>query len=147
MSSCFLTIRRSSQCILVCVLLFSFLLSLSKLSCTNYHAYNLYRISFTLNFCCAMYYVVLEIHIGRRFLEDCFYCYSRQIIFVVAKESLIQRAQETQNLKYCNTKCHPEPNQTRKIFHTSINSRNMCKIVCKMQWFKNGFIIQLNKFN
>ena len=95
MSSCFLTIRRSSQCILVCVLLFSFLLSLSKLSCTNYHAYNLYRISLTLNFCCAMYYVALEVHIGRRFLEDCFYCYSRQIIFVVAKESLIQRARET----------------------------------------------------
>ena len=50
-----------------------------------------------------MYYMVSEMYIGRRFLEDCFHCHSRQIRSVVAKESLIsynltQRAPETGNL-------------------------------------------------
>ena len=44
-----------------------------------------------------------EICIGGRFLEDCFYCYSQQIISAVAKESLIpynltQITLETQKL-------------------------------------------------
>ena len=34
-----------------------------------------------------MYYIVLEIYIGRRFLNDG--CYLQQIISVVAKEALI----------------------------------------------------------
>ena len=50
-----------------------------------------------------MYYIVSEIGIGRRFLEDCFYCYSQQFIYTVANEfripyNLIKGALETQNL-------------------------------------------------
>ena len=33
--------------------------------------------------------MVLEIYIGKRFLEHCFYCYSQQITSAVAKEFLI----------------------------------------------------------
>ena len=48
--------------------------------------------------------MVSEICIGGRFLEDCFYCYSQQIISAIVNESLIpykkliKRAPETQNL-------------------------------------------------
>ena len=50
-----------------------------------------------------MYHIVSEIFIGGRFLEDCFYCYSQQIISAAANESLIphnltKRAPETKNL-------------------------------------------------
>ena len=53
-----------------------------------------------------MYCTVLHdvgIYIGVRFLDDCSYCYSCQIISAVANESLIPynleiRAPETQNL-------------------------------------------------
>ena len=49
-----------------------------------------------------MYYIVLEMYIGERFLEDYFYCYSQQIMSAAANESLIpynliKRAPETQN--------------------------------------------------
>ena len=61
--------------------LLPFLLSLFRLSCKKKrHVYNLYCILCTLNFCYVMYYIVLEICIGGRFLEDCFYCYFQQII-------------------------------------------------------------------
>ena len=48
-----------------------------------------------------MYYIVSKIYIGKHFLKKG--CYFQQIIFAVAKESLIpynltQRAPETQNL-------------------------------------------------
>ena len=36
-----------------------------------------------------MYYIVLEICIDERVLEDCFYLYSQQIVSAVANESLI----------------------------------------------------------
>ena len=36
-----------------------------------------------------MYYIESDICIGGRFLEDCFYCYSQQIIYAVTNESLI----------------------------------------------------------
>ena len=67
-------------------------------------------------FCYLMYYNVLEICIGGRFVGDCFYCNSQQIIYAVANESLIpyniiKRAPETQSLKYCNTKCQPKANK------------------------------------
>ena len=81
---------------------FFFLLSFFKLSCTKkHHVYNQYHISYTLRFCYAIYYIVLGIYIGRRFLKGS--CYSQQIIFVLAKKSLIpynltQRAPEIQNL-------------------------------------------------
>ena len=56
---------------------FSLLLSLFQLSfLKKHHVYNLYWISYTLSFCYVMYYVLSEICIGRRFLDDCFYCYS-----------------------------------------------------------------------
>ena len=50
-----------------------------------------------------MYCIVLEICIDGIILEDCFYCYSQQIISAVANEflipsNLIKRAPETQNL-------------------------------------------------
>ena len=50
-----------------------------------------------------MYYIVSEICIGGRFLEDCFYCYSQQIVSALANESLItykliKRAPETKKL-------------------------------------------------
>ena len=50
-----------------------------------------------------MYCIVLEICIDGPFPEDYFYCYSQQIISVVANESLIpynltKRAPEIQNL-------------------------------------------------
>ena len=83
---------------------FSFLLSIFKLLCTKKHnVYNLYCISTTLSFCYLIYYMVLEICIGGRFLEDCFYYYSQKIISAVANESLIpynviERTPETQNL-------------------------------------------------
>ena len=56
--------------------------------------------SHTLSYCSVLYYIVLEIYIGRRFLEDWFHCYSQQIISAVAKEYLIsynftQRLSET----------------------------------------------------
>ena len=84
--------------------LFSFLLPLFKLSCKKKHqVYNLYCISYTLTFCYVMYYILLEIRIGGCFLEDSCYCYSQQVIFVVANASLIpynftKRTPETQNL-------------------------------------------------
>ena len=58
--------------------------------------------------------IVSEIYIDRRFLKDS--CYSQQIISAVAKEylipyNLIQRAPETQNLQYCNTKYQAKPNE------------------------------------
>ena len=40
-------------------------------------------------FCYVMYYIVPEKCIVERFLEDCFYCYSQEIIFAVANQSLI----------------------------------------------------------
>ena len=57
-----------------------------KLWCTdNHHVYNLYRIFYTLIFDYVMSYIMSEICIGRRFLEDCFYCYALWIISAVAK--------------------------------------------------------------
>ena len=96
---------------------FAFLLSLFKLSCAKkHHVYNLYCISYTWSFCYVMFYIVAEICIGVRLLEDCFYCYSQQIISTVANESiisynLIKKAPKTQNLYCCTTKCQPKPNQ------------------------------------
>ena len=54
----------------------------------KHHVYNLYCISYILRFCYVMYYIVSEIYIGRRFLEDCFYCYFQQLVLAVVKESL-----------------------------------------------------------
>ena len=68
---------------------FSFLLSLFKRLCTKkHHVCNLYRISYTSRVF-AMYYIKSEICIGGHFLEECFYCYSRQIKSDVANESLV----------------------------------------------------------
>ena len=49
-----------------------------------------------------MYYIVSEICIAGRFLQDCFYCYSQQITSAIANESLtsynfIKIAPEAQN--------------------------------------------------
>ena len=95
-----------------------------------------------------MCHIVPEICIGGRFSEDCFYCYSQQIISAVANESLIsynliKRAPETQNLSYCNTKCQHRPNQKKNVKESSvfrtkcfvshnINKKNTCKTICKM---------------
>ena len=58
---------------------------------------------YILIFCYVMYYIVPDIYIVGTFLGDSFYCYSKQIVFAVAKESLIpynltQRAPGTKNL-------------------------------------------------
>ena len=94
-----------------------------------------------------------EICIDGHFLEDCFYCPSQKIISAVANESLIpynliKRAPETQNLLYCNIECHPKPNKknikyssafrAKDLFHRNRNNKITCKIVCKMQFLKNG---------
>ena len=56
-----------------------------------------------MSFCYVMYYIVPEICIGGRFLDDCSYCYSQQIVSAVAHKSLIphnliKKPAETQNL-------------------------------------------------
>ena len=59
---------------------FSFLSYLFKLSVTKkHHVCNLFCTPYSLSFCYVIYYTVLEIYIGGCFLEDCFYCYSKQI--------------------------------------------------------------------
>ena len=59
----------------------SFLLCLFKVSCTkNHHVYNLYHISHTLSFWYVMCYIVLEICIGGRLLEDCFIAIAKNYI-------------------------------------------------------------------
>ena len=79
-----------SRCFTFFISSFSFLLSLFKLSCTKkHHIYNLYCILYTLSFYYVMYYIVSEIYIGRRVLEDCIFWYSQQIISAVANVSLI----------------------------------------------------------
>ena len=87
------------------------------------------------------------------FLRELFYCYSQEIISAVANMSLIpykliKKAPETQNLLYCNTECQPRLNKKCKntaqfseqeiLFHTNINNKSTCKIVCKMEYLKNG---------
>ena len=96
----------------------SFLLSLQTLIHKETSRLNLYCISYTLSFSYVIYYIVSEICIGGRFLEDCFYCYSQQIISAVAKGSLIsynliQKVPETQNL-YTVTP-NATANQIKKI--------------------------------
>ena len=57
------------------LIMFLFII-LFKLSCNKkYHVYNLYRLSYTFSFCYVMDYIVLEICIGGRFSENCFYRY------------------------------------------------------------------------
>ena len=96
-----------------------------------------------------MYNVLYSVIGGRFLLEDYFVVIPQQIISATANQSLItynliKRAPETQNLKYCNTESQHKPNQNVKyisvlehkiLFHTNINNKNMCKIVCKMQCY------------
>ena len=79
-------------------------LPLFKLSRTKKHdVYHLYCIWYTFSILHMVYGFMVLICIGGRFLEDCFWCYSWQIVSVKANESLIpynliNRTQETQNL-------------------------------------------------
>ena len=82
-----------------------FLTSLFTLSWKKKHnLLNLYHILYTLSFCYVISYIVSEIWIGGRFLEECFYCYFQQIVSAIANESLIpyknliKRGPKTQNL-------------------------------------------------
>ena len=89
-----ITLNKQQYFILSFLFLFLFFvffsLSLFKLSCTKkYHVYHLYRISYTLSFCNAIYNIVPEIYIGGRFLEDCLNCYYQEFISDVVNESLI----------------------------------------------------------
>ena len=95
---------------------------------------------------------MLEICVGGRFLEDCFYCYSQQTISAVANESLISHnlisKRSTRNTELLIP--YGTPSQIKKTYntaqllertillHTNINNKNTCKIVCKMQYLKNG---------
>ena len=124
---------------------FSFLLSLFKLSCIKkHHVHNLYRILHTSRFCYVMYYIISEKWIRGHFLEDCFYCYSQQIISVVAKESLIpnnfiQRApKNTEPSKLWHRVTPQTKSKNVKYGSTNVSNENKCKIVCKMQRLKNG---------
>ena len=106
-------------------LLTTILLSLFKFSRSRKHnVFILNTTSRIFSFFCVMYYIVLEICVGGSFLEDCFYCYSQQIISAVGSEylipnNLVKRAPETQNLQYCKTKCQPKPNQ-RNVKYSSV---------------------------
>ena len=67
----------------------------------KHHVYNPYRISYTFSY--VMCYIVSEMWIGGRSLQDCFYCYFQQIISAEANEflilcNIIKRAPEKQNL-------------------------------------------------
>ena len=98
-----------------------------------------------------MYYILPEIYVGRRFLKDC--CYSQQIIFAVAKESLIpynftQRAPEIKNpLIIPNATLNQNQRNVKYgsvfephlLLHTNINNKNTCKLACKKQCLRNGF--------
>ena len=62
-----------------------------------------------------MYYTVSKICIAGCFLEDCFYCYSQQIISAVANESLIpynlvKRAKQT---TFSTVTMNPNPIQIK----------------------------------
>ena len=88
---------------------------------------------------------MLQICIRRRFLEDCFYGYSQQIVSAVANESLIpyrliKRSKQIKNksnkkkkkkykiqISYWNKKI---------LFYTNISNKNTRKIVCKIQCLK-----------
>ena len=94
---------------------FSFSLSLFKLSCTKkHHVCNLYHIWYTLRFYYVMSYIVPEICVGAGFLEDYFYCYSQQIISVVANESLISNNLQYKHRTFNTVTLNANPNQSRK---------------------------------
>ena len=100
-----------------------------------------------------MYYKVSEICIAGHFLENCFYCYSQQIVSVVANESLnaynfIKRVPEKQTFNTVTPNANPNQikiNVTNTamfldqkiLFYRNINNKNTCKIVCKMECLKN----------
>ena len=74
-----------------------------------------------------MHCIVSETCIGGRFLKDCFYFFSQQIISVVAEEyvisyNLIQRVLETQNLYNCNTECRANSNQENVKYGADFSS-------------------------
>ena len=74
---------------------FFFIISFQNL---KHRACNLHR-RYRYRFCYGMYYIVLKMCIGGRLLQDCFYCYSQQIVYALVKKSLIvysltQRAPE-----------------------------------------------------
>ena len=97
---------------------FSFALSLFKPLRTKKHrVYNLYCISYTLSIWYVMYFVVSETFTGGRFLDDCFYCYSKQIISALAIEFLSPNdyIKENQKQRTFNTVTpNVSPNQIRK---------------------------------
>ena len=111
--------------------------------------YIAYRILFAISsFCYVRHYIESEICIVGRFLEDCFYCYSQQIISTAANVSLIPY--NLMKVIWDSVTPNPNTNQTLKtlnttqfleqniFFHTNINNKNTCKIACKMQCLKNG---------
>ena len=76
-----------------------------------------------------MYYIASKICIGGYFLKDSFHCFSQQVIYAVANESLIlyniiKRVPETQNLQYCNTECQPKPNQNNNNNNNNNSNNN-----------------------
>ena len=75
--------------LIVFFVVISFQTVMHKKNIFNLYVCNLFRISYTLSFCYVMYYIVSEICISRRFLEDCFCFYSRQITSAVAIKFLI----------------------------------------------------------
>ena len=83
-----------------------------------------------------MYYILLEIRIGERFLEDSCCCYSQQVTSVVANASLVpynltKRTPETQNVSYCNHEWQPKPNQRNIKYSSVFGTKGFVSHECK----------------
>ena len=99
--------------------------------------YNLYCISYILRFCYVMYYIVSEIYIGRRFLEDCFYCYFQQLVLAVVKESLQKyRTKEPLILQH---RMPPQTKSNKWKIRLSFLNKTFCST--QIQIIKNTSII------
>ena len=73
-----------------------------------------------------MYCIVSEICTGGRFSEDCFYCYSQQIISAVTNESLIPYKKEHQKDRNSNTvTLNANPNQMKTRSTTVVDPRHL----------------------
>ena len=70
------------------------------------------------------------------FLRGLILLLSQQIIPAVAKESLISNNATPDWMKQVQNTA--QFFEQKVLFHTNINNKNTCKIVCKMQCLKNS---------
>ena len=86
----------------------------------------------------------IEICTGGLFVKDCFYCYSQEILSVVANEflisyNLIKRAPENRTfnaVQFCLKTNTSQFLEQKILFHTNTNNKSTGKIVCKIQYLK-----------